>query len=318
MICIVLVCKHEPLLEAEIEADTSGTLEHLEGLPLPLMPSGAGEQRFLDNWWVAVGKRGLFDKVYLVTNAKAWKYYERWGTANDFPPDNIVNNGTTTAQTALGELADVELVLRSKKITDDVMVVSADKVFYPDSVDFQGIKQFFRKRQMDLVACFHPELADCLSADASTIVEIDQKQNVSVPLAGPPFDANNSPSSSIPGSPGAEAGAEAASVLSVGDEDESEDSKVRVCPAAYCFKQETLAKTQEYMSAHPAAAERTLERFLSWLTRHGTVAGMRCRRTSIWRQGGMSPSSATCAPPHFFGSGMSAPKLRAARQANCH
>jgi glucuronokinase len=54
--------------------------------------------------------------VFLVTNADKYKHFERWATASDFPPENIVNDGTTSQEARLGSLGDLDLVLRVKKI----------------------------------------------------------------------------------------------------------------------------------------------------------------------------------------------------------
>lgn len=52
-----------------------------------------------------------------------YKHYERWATASDFPVENIINDGSTTLEDRLGAVADLELVVRSRKLQDDIMVV---------------------------------------------------------------------------------------------------------------------------------------------------------------------------------------------------
>lgn len=52
-----------------------------------------------------------------------YKHYERWATANDFPVESVVNDGSTTLEDRLGAVADLELVIRSRKLQDDIMVV---------------------------------------------------------------------------------------------------------------------------------------------------------------------------------------------------
>ena len=42
------------------------------------------------------------DKVFLVCSATHYKHYERWATSNDFPVENIVNDGTTSNATSIG------------------------------------------------------------------------------------------------------------------------------------------------------------------------------------------------------------------------
>ena len=58
----------------------------------------------------------------------------------------MINNGTTTASMASGTLADFALALRNKRIGDDIMVVTADSLFYPDTVDVWGIMQVRTRR----------------------------------------------------------------------------------------------------------------------------------------------------------------------------
>lgn len=52
-----------------------------------------------------------------------YKHYERWATANDFPVENVLNDGSTTPEDRLGAVADLELAIRSRKLQDDIMVV---------------------------------------------------------------------------------------------------------------------------------------------------------------------------------------------------
>ena len=62
--------------------------------------------------------------MHCALSSHRYKHYERWATANGFPVENIINDGTTTYDTKLGALADFDLVLRNKNVQDDVMVVN--------------------------------------------------------------------------------------------------------------------------------------------------------------------------------------------------
>ena len=90
----------------------------------------------------------LILEVFLVTNANKFKYYERWATANDFPVENIINDGTTSAASRMGSVADLDLVLRAKPSIgeSDVMVVAGDMIFSND-FDISGVQRFFREKQ---------------------------------------------------------------------------------------------------------------------------------------------------------------------------
>lgn len=96
-----------------------------KGVPKALLPASRGDSTtILGRWWEELNKRQQFTEVYLVTNANKYKYYERWATANDFPVENIVNDGTTTMANRMGSVADLDLVLRvrgcSEVISQDV------------------------------------------------------------------------------------------------------------------------------------------------------------------------------------------------------
>ncbi|KAF0030281.1 hypothetical protein F2P81_017012 [Scophthalmus maximus] len=122
MICILLVAGHGTVLETQIKNDDTGLYSHLIGVPKALLP-GIGGKKILDFWWETVNMRQLFTEVYLVTNADKYKHYERWATANDFPVENVVNDGSTTLEDRLGAVADLELAIRSHKLQDDIVVV---------------------------------------------------------------------------------------------------------------------------------------------------------------------------------------------------
>jgi len=65
----------------------------------------------------------LIENSYWFKTQFRYKHYERWATANDFPVENVVNDGSTTLDDRLGAVADLELAIRSRQLQDDIMVV---------------------------------------------------------------------------------------------------------------------------------------------------------------------------------------------------
>jgi glucuronokinase len=61
--------------------------------------------------------------VFIVTNAEKFKHFERWASANSFPRNNIINDGTTSHTGNLGALSDLLLAIRSKQVHCDFFVV---------------------------------------------------------------------------------------------------------------------------------------------------------------------------------------------------
>ncbi|CBY36053.1 unnamed protein product [Oikopleura dioica] len=135
MKCVILVAGHGTLLENEIR----------EKGPKELVGPAVGKKKILDIWWKIVNQRTLFSDVYLVTNADKYKYYERWATANDFPVSNIINDGSTSFHNSLGAAEDLQLVLNTAEISEDIVVVAGDMLFEEKSVDMCQIIQFYRR-----------------------------------------------------------------------------------------------------------------------------------------------------------------------------
>ncbi|KAI4895582.1 hypothetical protein NFI96_015674 [Prochilodus magdalenae] len=139
------IAGHGTVLETQIKNDLTGLYGHLTGVPKALLP-GVGGKKILDFWWETVNTRQLFSEVYLVTNADKYKHYERWATANDFPVENVVNDGSTTLDDRLGAVADLELAIRSRQLQDDIMVIAGDMLCADQNFDIAQVIRFFRSK----------------------------------------------------------------------------------------------------------------------------------------------------------------------------
>lgn len=106
--------------------------------PKPLLPV-AGKpmiEYVLDNLAPISG----IDLVYVVTNAKFAGHFERWAEgyrANKTPLNfKVINDGSTDDSNKLGAIGDLNLVLKSEKVDDDLIVVAGDNLFS------QSLEQF--------------------------------------------------------------------------------------------------------------------------------------------------------------------------------
>ncbi|XP_062328665.1 glucuronokinase with putative uridyl pyrophosphorylase isoform X2 [Osmerus eperlanus] len=169
MICILLVAGHGTFLETQIKMDVTGLYSHLAGVPKALLP-GVGGKKILDFWWETVNTRQLFSEVFLVTNADKYKHYERWATANDFPVENVVNDGSTTLEGRLGAVADLELVIRSRKLHDDIMVIAGDMLCADQNFDIAQVLRFFKSKPGELAIYY--ELEEGEKSSSRGIVEV--------------------------------------------------------------------------------------------------------------------------------------------------
>ncbi|KAM6959254.1 glucuronokinase with putative uridyl pyrophosphorylase [Aplochiton taeniatus] len=230
MICILLVAGHGTLLETQIKNDLTGLYGHLAGVPKALLP-GVGGRKILDFWWEAVNMRQLFSAVYLVTNADKYKHYERWATANDFPVENVVNDGSTTLEGRLGAVADLELVMRSRKLQDDIMVIAGDMLCADQNFDIAQVIRFFKSMPGDLAIYY--ELEEGEKRSSRGIVEVCPETHRVVRFLEKP-----------------QGGVTESRLASV---------------VFYCFRSDTLPSISDFLSLQPEAEDRSLGRFWEWL-----------------------------------------------------
>ena len=79
------------------------------------------------------GIRGL-DHIFVVANGKFARDFEAWADAYrqthpNGPPITVVNDHSTNDSNKLGAIGDINLVIDSQKVADDLLVVGADNLF---------------------------------------------------------------------------------------------------------------------------------------------------------------------------------------------
>uniref|UniRef100_A0A8C5C083 Nucleotidyl transferase domain-containing protein n=1 Tax=Gadus morhua TaxID=8049 RepID=A0A8C5C083_GADMO len=230
MICILLVAGHGTLLETQIKYDATGLYGHLAGVPKALLP-GIGGKKVLDFWWETVNTRQLFTEVYLVTNADKYKHFERWATANDFPVENVINDGSTTLDDRLGAVADLQLAIRSRRLQDDIMVIAGDMLCADQNFDIAQVIRFFRSKPGELAIYY--ELEEGEKASSRGIVEVcPDTHRINRFLEKPEEELTDS---------------ELASVV------------------FYCLQGSSLCYLSEFLSLNPQAQDRSFGHFWEWL-----------------------------------------------------
>lgn len=74
-----------------------------------------------------------FDGVYVVTNSKFADRFRDWAADRDVM---VVDDGTDSEETRLGAIGDLELVIRSQALDDDLVVIAGDNLFSEPLVGF--------------------------------------------------------------------------------------------------------------------------------------------------------------------------------------
>ncbi|XP_034023652.1 glucuronokinase with putative uridyl pyrophosphorylase isoform X2 [Thalassophryne amazonica] len=241
MICILLVAGHGTVLQTQIKNDDTGLYSHLTGIPKALLPGIKGK-KILDFWWETVNMRQLFTDVYLVTNADKYKHFERWATASDFPVENVVNDGSTTLEDRLGAVADLELVIRSRKLQDDIMVIAGDMLCADQNFDIAQVIRFFKSKAGELIIYY--ELEESEKSSSRGIVEVcPDTHRVTCFLEKPQEGLTSSRLASV---------------------------------VFYCIQRKTLSHLSEFLSLQSQASHRTFGQFwglsdyTKWLTHYST------------------------------------------------
>lgn len=92
------------------------------------------------------------DGIYVVTNNKFFNHFDEWSkTVTHLDVSlKVLNDGTLSNEDRLGSIGDVEFVLRTEAIDDDVFLVNADNIFTFDLIPFY--EKFKEKR--NVIACY--------------------------------------------------------------------------------------------------------------------------------------------------------------------
>jgi glucose-1-phosphate thymidylyltransferase len=121
--------------------------------PKPLLPV-AGKPMIdyvLDN----LAPIGGIDRVYVVTNNKFAGHFQQW--ANDYRAHKakldftIVNDLSTDDTNKLGAIGDINFVLRSQNVADDLIIVAGDNLFSKPLSDFGRL---CREKQVPVLAVY--------------------------------------------------------------------------------------------------------------------------------------------------------------------
>jgi len=84
------------------------------------------------------------DEVFVVTNDKFAKHFERWAEKKQSAvgrPISVVNDGSRCEDDRLGAIGDLSYVIEHKQVEDDLMVVAGDNLF---SQSLEPFGQFCR------------------------------------------------------------------------------------------------------------------------------------------------------------------------------
>jgi len=111
------------------------------------------------------------DAVYVVTNAKFAERFRDW--AESYRADVIVlDDGTTSEDDRLGAIGDLQLVIESQGLDDDLIVAAGDSIFTARLDDFA---RFGRERGAAAIAVYDIGDLDEMKRLSSIVVDADSR-----------------------------------------------------------------------------------------------------------------------------------------------
>ncbi len=123
-----------------------------KNLPKPLLK--VGDNKVIEHIISKIESVKDIDEIFIVTNEKFYPEFNKW--LNNYKSSKkieIISDGTLSNEDRLGSIGDIEFVVKSKALQDDLLVVAGDNLFefsLNKFVDFFKIKNNYLVALCDL------------------------------------------------------------------------------------------------------------------------------------------------------------------------
>lgn len=147
-----------------------------ENFPKPLLK--VGDKAILD-WLIDdLEKTSLIDECIVVTNHKFAHIFEDWATARSVRPDQasapivVIDDGTSTNETRLGAVKDIELGIHIRNVDEDLLVMAGDNL-----LDFSlgGFIQYAQKKGTSCIMRYYEPNDERLHKCGVVEIDADDK-----------------------------------------------------------------------------------------------------------------------------------------------
>lgn len=96
-----------------------------ENFPKPLLK--VGDRTILDRLIDDIDGAGLVDEYVVISNHKFAGIFEEWAKAHSLPI-TVVDDGTSTNETRLGAVCDIQFAIDKLGINDDLLIIAGDNL----------------------------------------------------------------------------------------------------------------------------------------------------------------------------------------------
>ena len=139
-----------------------------ENFPKPLLK--VGEKTILD--WLIDDLAPLIDEFVVISNHKFAHHFNEWAAANSHKI-TVLDDGTSSNETRLGAVKDIQFAIDSLHLTDDCMVMAGDNVL---DFSLQGFVSFAKSKNTSCVMC-HEE-HDLARQQRTAIITVDENDKI--------------------------------------------------------------------------------------------------------------------------------------------
>jgi len=115
------------------------------------------------------------NEVFIVTNNKFYKNFLEWQDAFSYHvPVKIINDKTETNESRLGAVGDIDFVIRSDNIDEDLIVIAGDNLF---EFNFTNFINFYKEKKSTIVALIDLKEKEKLANTFGTVL-LDENKKV--------------------------------------------------------------------------------------------------------------------------------------------
>lgn len=141
-----------------------------ENFPKPLLK--VGEKTILD-WLVDdIDRAGLVDEYVVISNHKYAHHFDTWAATKP-QKITVVDDGTSTNETRLGAVKDIQFAIDKLCLDDELLVIAGDNV-----LDFSLTKFMYYAKEKNTTCVMRYYEADAKKLTKSGVVEIDENDKL--------------------------------------------------------------------------------------------------------------------------------------------
>lgn len=143
-----------------------------ENFPKALL--NIGKKPLLDYILDEVNTINEVDKIYVITNNRYYKHFDKWAhEKNNKKEIKVINDYTTSNDDRLGAIGDIMYVIEKENINDDLLIIAGDNLF---TYHLRDVVDFYNQNKKTVLCA--KELEDINLLKRFAVASIDENNKV--------------------------------------------------------------------------------------------------------------------------------------------